>query len=136
MRSPYQLRHLLRHLFLSIALAALSACSGDAAPTSPNPPGPSVLLEDIVVPNLPSPYYHFEYDGAGRVDFASFASDFTRYDVKYDGGRISELRNDILVNHDRLTYSYDAAGRVDEVSYVDASGATFARVHLHYDGRQ
>jgi hypothetical protein len=108
-----------RHPVLTIALAAICACGGDAAtaPISPNPPAPSVLLKDIVIPNLPSPFYHFEYDGTGRIDLASFASGFARYDVKYDAGRLSEMRNS-SVDQGTLTYSYDASGRVDQVSYV------------------
>ena len=73
---------------------------------SPDPVIPAVLLKDIKIPNLPSPYYHFEYDTAGKVVFVSFASDFTRYNVVYNGGRISEMKNNIIVNKDRLQYSY------------------------------
>jgi hypothetical protein len=29
--------------------------------SSPDPETPAVLLKNIVIPNLPSPYYHFEY---------------------------------------------------------------------------
>ena len=120
----------LRHSGLLILAAALFACNGDSgmtAPTSPGPdpaPSPSpVLLRDVVISNLPSPFYHFEYDTAGRIKFASYASDLTRYDVTYDNaGRLSEMRNNIIVNHDRLQYFYDDAGRVSEVRYVDRIG--------------
>ena len=89
----------------------------------------------MVVSNLPSPFYHFEYDAAGRIKFASYASELTRYDVTYDAaGRISEMRNNILVNHDRLQYVYDDAGRVSEVRYVDTDGVVFTVVFLTYDG--
>jgi hypothetical protein len=80
------------------------------------------------------PYYHFEYDSDGRIAFASFASDFTRYDVTYTGDRISELRNNILVNHDRLEYIYDDSGRVSLIREVDETGATFRLVSLTYAG--
>src|SRR5690242_13617650 len=95
-----------RSSVFSILLAAVAACNGDSGPTGPilpppPPPPPPVLLRDIVLSNLPSPYYHFEYDAAGRVSAASFASDLRVYDVAYDGGRISEMRNTVLVNHDR-----------------------------------
>ena len=101
-------------------LAALALGCGDSA-TSPdnggnggggggggqNPP-PAVLLKDIVVPNLPSPYYHFEYDATGRVSAASFASGFTQYQVTYQGDQISELRNNTLGNQDRLVLAFMA----------------------------
>jgi hypothetical protein len=95
-----------------------------------------VLLRDIVIPNLPSPFYHFEYDAAGRVIFASYASDLFRYDIRYDAGRISELQNNILVNHDRLQYVYDDVGRVASVRYVNQSGVVFVALFLSYEGQQ
>ena len=128
----------LRHSGLLILAAALFACNGDSGPTGPTPPAPDparVLLRDMVLSNLPSPFYHFEYDAAGRIKFASYASDLTRYDVTYDdAGRLSEMQNNILVNHDRLEYFYDDAGRVDEVRYVGSDGSVFTVVFLTYDG--
>src|SRR5262245_49861064 len=88
----------------------------------PSPPAPTVFLKDLVLSNLPSPYYHFEYSADGRVNFVSFASEFFRYNIIYDGNRISEMRNDILVNKDRLQYKYDNQGRVNEVDYADSTG--------------
>jgi hypothetical protein len=120
------------------ALLAVAACSGDAVSTAPKPPIPpippipNVGLKDIVLSNLPSPYYHLEYDESGRISVVSFASGLTNYDVKYVGGRLSEMQNNIFVNHDRLTYAYDGAGRVREVDYLDGTGAVFTRVHFTY----
>lgn len=109
-------------------------------PEAPGPvppdPGPTVLLQDIVIPSLPSPYYHFEYDPTGRLTVASFASDLRHYDVRYDNGRISEMKNTAVLNGDRLTYTYDDAGRVSVVKYVDASEAVVAVVFLTYDGQK
>src|SRR3954467_4082430 len=120
-----------RHAGLLILAAALAACNGESgttAPTAPTPPDPTpspVLLRDIVLSNLPSPYYHFEYDAAGRVVAASFASGLTNYEVAYDGGRISELRNVAVQNGTRLAYLYDDAGRVNVVKYLDATGLVY-----------
>ena len=58
------------------------------------------------------------------------------YDVVYEGSRISEMRNNILVNHDRLQYVYDDAGRVSAVRYVDSNGAVFTVVFLSNEGRK
>jgi hypothetical protein len=117
-------------------LAACSDAMLSPPPPPPPPPPPTVLLKDIVIPTLPSPYYHFEYDATGRIAVASFASGLTNYDVTYDGGRIAELRNNILVNHDRLVYVYDDAGRVSLVREVDETGVTFTLVVLSYDGQR
>jgi hypothetical protein len=133
-----------RRVFHSVAMllvAAAIACGGSTdAPTAPTPdptPLPGVRLKDIVIPRLPSPYYHFTYDATGRVDSVSFASELTRYQVAYNAdGRIKEMRNNILVNRDRIVYAYDATGHVGGVRYVDATGATYTIVIYEYDGER
>jgi hypothetical protein len=102
----------------------------------PPPPPPPVFLKEEILPGLPSPYYHFEYDGTGKTSFVSFASDFFRYDVFYDNGRITEMRNNILVNKDRLQYVYNNAGKVEAVNYADSTGSVYTRVNLTYDGNK
>ncbi|MFL5615274.1 MAG: hypothetical protein ACJ796_16525 [Gemmatimonadaceae bacterium] len=119
---------------LALIVGTAVACGKDSPPSSPPDPRPAVQLKDIAVPRLPAPYYHFAYDDSGRIDSVSFASDLTMYDVRYADGRISELHNNILVNHDRLVYVYDDAGRVRDVNYTNSSGTIFTRVHLGYSG--
>ena len=116
-------------------VAAVSACSTDSPPvTGPQPdPHPVVLLKDIVIPRLPSPYYHFAYDATGRMTNASFASDLTMYTLSYTNGRLSEMQNNILVNQDRLVYYYSDAGNVAQIDYVGSSGV-FTQVRFTYDG--
>jgi hypothetical protein len=122
---------------LFIIAAASAACSKDSGLTTPTPRVPApVLLKDMVLSSLPSPYYHFDYDANGRMIVASFASGFTMYDLLYSGDRLTEMRSNSIDNKDRLTYVYDAAGRVSLVEYVDATGATYARVRLTYDGQK
>src|SRR5690349_8530866 len=72
-------------IITAIAAAAL-ACSDSGVTNPPPPPPTGVFLKDVVIPNLPSPYYHFEYDAAGRVLGASFASGVRNYNLTYDGG--------------------------------------------------
>ena len=121
---------------LGLALAA-SGCGRDARPlTGPPVVVPSVKLKDIVIPNLPSPFYHFEYDTLGRISVASFASGLTNYNLKYDGGRLSEMQNNIIVNKDRLIYFYDDVGRVSNVRYTDSTGLVYAVVFLTYNGQK
>lgn len=116
-----------------IAVAGLSSCSGDVKLTAPPPPA-KVLLKDVVIPRLPSPYYHFEYDGQGIVNSVSFASGLTTYDVIYAAGRISEMRNTTIANQDRLVYVYDDAGRVAAIRETDGSGVVFTALFFTYAG--
>lgn len=131
-----------QYLLELVLVAGLLACSSDKATTAPEPPappppGPSrVLLRQVDIPVLPSPYYHFDYDAAGRVSVASFASGFTVYSVTYQGDRIKEMANDAVGNRDKLEYFYDSDGRVETVEYVNPSGAVFAIVNLYYNGAQ
>ena len=114
-----------------IAVAGLSSCSGDVtAPLLST----SVLLKDIVISRLPSPYYHFDYDGQGKVSSVSFASGLTKYDVTYAAGRISQMQNNTTVNHDRLVYVYDDAGRVAAIKETDENDVVFVVLFFTYTG--
>jgi hypothetical protein len=119
-----------------VATAVLSSCSSDVSVTAPPPPPPpaTVLLKDIVIPNLPSPYYHFVYDGDGKVSQVSFASDLTTYDVSYVAGQISEMKNNTFVNHDRLVYVYDDAHRVAAIKETDENDVVFTALFFTYTG--
>jgi hypothetical protein len=131
----------MKRLMPGAVLVALFLGCGESS-TSPGDSGgggqvpPAVLLRDVVIPNLPSPYYHFEYDATGRVTAASFASGFTMYQVIYQGDRISELRNNTLGNQDRLEYTYDGAGRVTRINYVRPNDSVFTRLALTYAGEK
>jgi hypothetical protein len=123
-----------RNLVIAMtAVAGLFGCGSDAGITAPPPPE-SVHLKDIVIPNLPSPYYHFEYDGQGKVSSVSFASGLTTYDVTYDGGRVGEMRNNTAGNHDRLVYVYDDVGRVAAIRETDENGVVFVVLFFTYSG--
>ena len=122
-------------LVLSIA-ATLLACGDDSSITDPDPLVPPVaLLEDIEIPNLPSPYYHFEYDAAYRISVVSFASDARVYAVTWNGDRIVKMVNTVGAR-DTLTYQYDGSGHVGRVSYVDPDGVEYAMVDFTYDGQR
>jgi hypothetical protein len=127
-----------RYSLLSIVSVIAGACNGEpgTAPQPPVPPPPAVLLRDIVIPNLPSPFYHFEYDDSGRVIAASYASDLRKYDVRYGDGRISELKDNATLSGDRLDYFYDEAGRVASVRYLDPNGVVTTAIFLSYDGEK
>jgi hypothetical protein len=102
-------------------------------PPPPTPQSPPVLLKDITITNLPSPYYHFEYDTAGKVNLASFASDLLIYDIAFGGEKISQMTNFGPINHDTLQYQYDNAGRVTTINYLNTEGIIYKAVHLSYE---
>ena len=124
-----------RHIFLILGcVLAVSACSDDASITDPDPlVPPAALLKDITIPNLPSPYYHFEYDAAYRVRRASFASDARAYDVTWSEGRIAKLANTVG-SRDTLLYNYDGSGRVGTVNQVNDNGQVISITSFTYDG--
>jgi len=115
----------------------LQACQKDHTPP-PTPPTPKpvrkVLLKDIVIPNLPSPYYHFEYNGDSLASKVDFASGYSIYDVLYKGNNIAEMRNNIIVNHDTLRYLYDNAGKVFMILFISQSNIVYRHVSFMYNG--
>jgi len=128
-----------RVLIFAIVMISSVSCKHeqlDITPVSvitPPPPLP-MLLKDIVIPNLPSPYYHFEYNASGKLALASFASDFFRYDIKHEGEKVTEMVNNLFSNSNKLQFVYDNAGRIKLVNYFDMNGTIYRKVNLSYDG--
>ncbi|MHA4810448.1 hypothetical protein ACX0G9_20245 [Flavitalea flava] len=118
----------------------LFSCRKDQTtnPDIPPPPVPinKILLKDITLPGLPSPYYHFEYNNDSTVTKVDFASGFTIYDVLYSANKISEMRNNILVNHDTLRYLYDNAGKVFMIKFINQDNILYRHVSFSYSGDQ
>jgi hypothetical protein len=110
-----------------------SAIPGTIVPDPVNP-AKKVLLKDITIPLLPSPFYHFEYREDSIAERVSFGSGFTMYDVFYDGNRISEMRDNIVVNHDTLRYVYDNTGKVTRINFIDEANVIYRHVNFSYSG--
>ena len=106
----------------------------DPPPIRPNPTEKHVLLKDIIAPQLPSPYYHFEYNNDSLPSKVDFASGFSMYDILYNGNKIGEMRNNIIVNHDTLRYSYDSAGKLTMIKFINESNIVYRLVNFTYDG--
>ena len=125
-------------IFAAIVAATIAACSSDniSAPPPPPPPPPAgVLLKDVEYTRLPSPYYHFDYDNAGNVSSASFASGLATYSLHYQNNRIHDV--DVAAGTvDRLFYSYDDLGRVASIRNTDPTGANTQLWFFTYSGRQ
>lgn len=121
----------LRRAVLGAMLSLLAVGCSDS-PTAPDRQ-PVIQLKEIVASGFPSPYYHFEYDSAGRIRTVSFASGLTSYDVVYEGGRIVEMKNTVG-NEDHLDYVYDSDGHVALVKYVHGTGEVYTLLSFWYDG--
>jgi len=118
-------------------MVSLASCKKEHHRPTPPPTTPSakkILLKDIILPNLPSPYYHFEYGADSSVTRAGFASGYTNYDILYSGTRIAEMRNNILVNHDTLRYSYDNSGKLTMIRFINSANVVYRLVFFTYAG--
>jgi hypothetical protein len=128
-----------RYLLFVIIAFVLGSCKKETVNYIPPPTedrAPVVLLKEIVIPNLPSPYYHFDYNADSNVSAVSFASGLNIYNVLYDGNRITEMRNTIVVNKDRLQYTYDNNNRVAAIRFADSAGVVYSRVFFVYNAQQ
>jgi len=129
-----------KYSLLLIIAVVLFSCKkengkGNPLPSSP-PPAQPVLLKEIMIPFLPSPFYHFEYNEAGKVSFISYASGLYMYNIVYDGNKISEVKNNIVGNKDKLQYFYDNADNLSTVTYADSNGLVYKKIDFSYDGQK
>jgi len=129
-----------RYVVFAISFALLLSCKHhisdlvDSPVDPPHVPTRHILLKDIIVPNIPSPHYHFEYNTDSLVTHVDFESEYTRYDVLYSNGRISEMRNNIFINHDTLRYSYDNAGKLTLIKFINDANIVYRHAFFTYNG--
>lgn len=126
-------------VFLLSSCVVIASCKKEDKPnpTEPHPVSDKrILLKDITEPNLPSPYYHFEYNADSLITKADFASGFSIYDIFYSGGKIAEMRNNILVNHDTLRYVYDNTGKLAMLKFINAANILYRLVFFTYNQDQ
>jgi hypothetical protein len=102
------------------------ACHKDPVFQSQPPVAATALkVKDITEKNLPSPYYHFEYNDTGNITVAGFQSGLRLYDVNYNGKDIESMENTTdPVNKVRLEYEY-RNGDLFVVRVKDKNGVTF-----------
>jgi hypothetical protein len=124
--------------FLYVVLVAgiLFSCKKDKQGNGPVTPPPSdiqqVLLKDVIVQGLPSPFYHFVYDDSGYITQSSFSSGIRMYEINYAGRRISEIKSIHPINKDRMVYQYQD-GKVILVKYINEAGVNFKRCFISYN---
>ncbi|MBS1663369.1 MAG: hypothetical protein JST68_20160 [Bacteroidetes bacterium] len=68
-----------------------------------------------------------------KVDFAS---GFSIYDVIYNGNKIAEMRNHIIVNTDTLRYLYDNTGKPFMITFINKENVLYRHVNFTYNGNQ
>jgi hypothetical protein len=124
---------------LPILLAGfiLFSCKKDKSNQPPVTPPPgsdaqTVLLKDVVIQGLPTPYYHFEYDDSGYITQTGFSSGIRSYEIIHAARRISEIKSNHPINKDRLIYQYEN-GRVFLIKYIDENAVNYRRCFVSYN---
>jgi hypothetical protein len=133
MRYPEVLRIV---AFVSLFISCRKDHSVNPPPSPPTETGKKILLKDIIIPHIPSPFYHFEYNKDSMVSKANFSDGFAVYDVLYTGNKIAEMRNIIIVNHDTLRYVYDNAGKLNMIRFINDENGLYRHVAFAYDGNR
>ncbi len=115
-----------KQLWLVSLIIIIISCQKGSV-NNPEPPlgSSDVRVKDINERNLPSPYYHFEYNDSGNISRANYSAGLRTYKVQYDGNSISSMehaidpRNIIL-----LEYVYNNNGDPLAVRVKDRNGVT------------
>jgi hypothetical protein len=124
-------------IFLSSFCLLFTACKKkDSGVITPLPTSSQGNLKTIVYQNLPSPYYHFEYDANGRVNKAAFGSAAFTYNLLYQGDKVQEMKSVLAPTKISVSYQYDDAGRISFVKISNEDGSqVFKRGFLTYDNK-
>jgi hypothetical protein len=120
-------------IILSLPVLCFLCISCEKPDGSIHPPGREIFLKDVVVQNLPSPYYHFDYDTSGHVNKVSFASGLQVYEVEYESNRIRQMNNTSVANKDKVLFDYDNQGKVGVIKVTNEAGQELKRSFLTYD---
>jgi len=83
------------------------ACHKEPVNTPEPPIATGLRLKDLTERNLPSPYYHFEYDDSGKVTLLNYQSGLRVYEVRYSGKNIVSMESTVdTVTIIKLEYIY------------------------------
>jgi len=128
----------MKHTLLLAVLffAAFTSCKKEKTESPPvqDPPADvhTILLKDMIVQNLPSPYYHFNYDDSGFITNVNHQSGLALYDLFYLNGRIDKITDNTVANKDKLQYAYQQ-GKVSQVNFLNKEGVFYKKVILIYN---
>src|SRR5689334_9001817 len=73
---------------LILTFVIVSCNKNPVRPTQTPIDATGLRVKDINERNLPSPYYHFEYDDSGRINLLNYQSGLRVYTVRYSGDNI------------------------------------------------
>lgn len=122
--------------FLYGSCLLLASCKKNSEDSIPPPVTSQARLKTVVYQNLPSPYYHFEYDTDGKIRTTSFASGAFTYNLSYQGSQLKEMRSIVASTKISTTYQYDNAGRISFIKMSSEDGSqVFKRAFLTYDNQ-
>jgi hypothetical protein len=110
----------------------LFSCNKHKPEPIPQPIPDKVLVKDIILSDLPSPYYHFEYDANGTLNNVGFASGVADYDLTYQNGRLYEMINKANYNNEKLVYEYQN-NKLILIKILNHNGELYQRCFLNYD---
>ncbi len=83
------------------------ACHKDPVNPAEPPSAAPLKVKDITEKNLPSPYYHFEYDNSGKIILLNYQSGLRNFEIKYNGENIVSMENRVGPFSDiKLEYIY------------------------------
>ena len=122
-----------KQFWLISFIVTIVACHKENGNTSGQPPVSNKLkLKDVNERNLPSPYYHFEYDDSGNISHADYSAGLRKYKVNYEGANIVSLENTTdFTNNIALEYVY-INGELVAVKVKDRNGVTIRHCVLSF----
>jgi hypothetical protein len=122
-------------LVVGLAITVLfTACKKEGKGPGSAPPGDAqiILLKDIIIQGLPSPYYHFDYNDSGYITNSDFSSGLREYEINYSAKKISQINSTHAINRDRLLYQYEN-GKPSLVKYLNEGGEMYKRCFVSYN---
>lgn len=116
---------------LLVAFILFTACRKENPPKEPVDKF-AVKLKDLNERNLPSPYYHFEYNDSGFVTHASIVSGLLSYNVLYDGTKMARMES-LAPNSETLQYEY-GNGQLKGINIINKQGVVYRKIRLTVSG--
>lgn len=101
-----------------VLIASCKKSIDDSKPsTPPLTDKRTVLLKEVLIERLPSPYFQFTYNDSNFVTNINYASNLIRWQLQYENGRVKKMIN--TLNNDFLVYNY-TEGRVASIRHISA----------------
>ena len=131
---PFKNLFMKKHYLVILACLILAvSCKKHGADSQPPvTDARSILLKEVTVSSLPSPYFQFAYDNAGFITHIDFASQLFSWQVQYKNNRVIRLINTNF-NKDTLEYTY-VNNRVAIIRHTSSqNGQLLSQYDFTYD---